>query len=90
MADVFLKGDVRAIFKGKKLLFLGDSILRNLYQDFVYLAEHGNLTPNDLLKKKGTMIPTDAFPGDGLRPGLRENGVLKSGRDYREVGAPVS
>jgi hypothetical protein len=56
MADVFLKGDARTIFKGRKVLFLGDSVLRNIYQDFIYLLEKGTLTPNVLLKKKGTQI----------------------------------
>ena len=82
MADVFLKGDVRMIFKGKKVLFLGDSVLRNLYQDFVYILEKGSLTPNALLKKKGTQIESGMFPGDSLVPGT---GNLESGRHYKEV-----
>ena len=39
MADIFISMDVKKIFKDKKVLFLGDSIMRNLYQDFVYLLE---------------------------------------------------
>jgi len=81
MADVFLKSDVRSIFKDKKVLFMGDSVLRNLYQDFVYLVEKGTLTPNKLLKKKGKQIEDGEFPGDNLVQG----GEMVPGRDYQEV-----
>ena len=76
MADVFLKSDVRSIFKDRKVLFMGDSVLRNLYQDFVYLVEKGTLTPNKLLKKKGVQIEDGDFP---------EGGEMVPGRDYQEV-----
>ena len=76
MADVFLKSDVRSIFKDRKVLFMGDSVLRNLYQDFVYLVEKGTLTPNKLLKKKGVQIEDGDFPGGG---------EMVPGRDYQEV-----
>lgn len=62
MADIFLKEDVRKHFKGKKVIFLGDSIMRNIYQDFLYLIEKGDLTPYELLRKKGRQIPS--FEGD--------------------------
>jgi len=81
MADVFLKSDVRSIFKDRKVLFMGDSVLRNLYQDFVYLVEKGTLTPNKLLKKKGVQIEDGDFPGDTLV----EGGEMVPGRDYQEV-----
>ena len=81
MADVFLKADVRSIFKDRKVLFMGDSVLRNLYQDFVYLVEKGTLTPNKLLKKKGKQIEDGEFPGDTLV----EGGDMVPGRDYQEV-----
>ena len=84
MADVFLKADVRAIFKDRKVLFMGDSVLRNLYQDFVYLVEEGTLTPNKLLKKKGNQIQDGEFPGDSLV----EGGEMVPGRDYQEVLFP--
>ena len=82
MADVFLKGDARAILNGRKVLFLGDSILRNLYQDLVYLLEKGSLTPHALLKKKGVQVEEGMFPGDSLVQGT---GHLTTGRDYTEV-----
>jgi hypothetical protein len=43
MADIFLKEDVRKHFKGKRVIFLGDSIMRNIYQDFLYLIDKGEL-----------------------------------------------
>jgi len=80
MADIFLKEDVRKHFKGKKVMFLGDSIMRNIYQDFVYLLEKGDLTPHSMLRKKGVQI--ESFEGDRLLPGT---GELTSGRSYKEV-----
>ena len=81
MADIFLKSDVRSVFRDRKVLFMGDSVLRNLYQDFVYLIEKGTLTPNSLLKKKGKQIEDGEFPGDSLV----EGGDLIPGREYQEV-----
>ena len=80
MADIFLKEDVRKHFKGKKVIFLGDSIMRNIYQDFLYLMEKGDLTPHGLLRKKGEQIPS--FEGDRLVEGT---GELTTGRTYREI-----
>jgi len=80
MADVFLREDARKLLKGKKILFLGDSILRNIYQDMLWLLEHGTHTKADLLKKKGTQL--ESFCGDKLMPGT---GTLDPGTKYWEV-----
>jgi hypothetical protein len=80
MADIFLKEDVRKHFRGKKVIFLGDSIMRNIYQDFLFLLEKGDLTPHSLLRKKGTQIPS--FEGDYL---VKGTGELTPGRTYREI-----
>ena len=48
MADVFTREDVRRVLGGRQVLLLGDSVLRNLYQDLVWLAEKGTLTPNEV------------------------------------------
>ena len=80
MADTFLKEDMKKIFHKKKILFLGDSIMRNIYQDFIYMIEKGNLTPHYLLKKKGEQIPS--FVGDSL---LYGTGILTTGRSYEEI-----
>ena len=84
MADVFTKSDARAALAGRRLLFMGDSILRNLYQDLVHLLEAGTLTPNALLKKKGVQVVAGELPGDRLVPGT---GEILPGRDYQEVSS---
>jgi hypothetical protein len=81
MAEIFLKEDANKILKGRKILFLGDSIMRNLYQDFVYLLQFGELVPHTELRKKGEQMPSFA-PGDKLVEGT---GVICTGRSYREV-----
>lgn len=86
MADVFTKGDARAALAGRRLLFMGDSILRNLYQDLVHLLEAGTLTPNSLLKKKGVQVEAGELPGDRLVPGT---GHILPGRDYQEVNTSL-
>jgi predicted DNA-binding protein YlxM (UPF0122 family) len=57
-----------------------DFVWRNIYQDFLYLIERGDLTPHDLLRKKGRQIPS--FAGDYL---LEGTGELTTGRTYREI-----
>lgn len=80
MADIFLQEDAKRFFRGKKVIFLGSSVMRNIYQDFLYLLEKGELTPNSLLKKKGVQI--QSFVGDQLVAGT---GELMRGRNYREI-----
>jgi len=80
MADIFFKEDMKRIFHRRKILFLGDSIMRNIYQDFIYMIEKGDLTPHYLLRKKGEQIPS--FVGDCL---LYGTGILTAGRSYEEI-----
>lgn len=56
MADIFMRKDVREVLFNKKVVFLGDSILRNIYQDFVWLFEHGEFTPHQLLVSIGIVM----------------------------------
>ena len=37
MADIFLREDALKTLKGKQIIFIGDSIQRNIYQDLVTL-----------------------------------------------------
>ena len=53
MADIFLKDDALKILKRKRIIFIGDSIQRNIYQDLVTLLCKGGVTSHDVLKKKG-------------------------------------
>lgn len=48
---MFLKDDVRDLFKNRFVLFLGDSIIRDVYKDFVWLREKGNLIPHEKLRE---------------------------------------
>ena len=48
----FKTKDVRDLFRDKKVLFLGDSIMREIYKDFVWLhkgCRGGGLISHDLL-----------------------------------------
>jgi len=81
MADIFMRKDVREVLYNKKVVFLGDSILRNIYQDFVWLFEHGEFTPHQLLRKKGEQLGRSEFP-DELLAGT---GQKTPGRHYKEV-----
>ena len=49
--EMFTKDDVRSLFKNRFVLFLGDSIIRDVYKDFVWLREKGNLIPHEKLRE---------------------------------------
>ena len=49
--EMFTKYDVRDLFKNRFVLFLGDSIIRDVYKDFVWLREKGNLIPHEKLRE---------------------------------------
>ena len=57
MVDVFFREDARSALKGKTVVFLGDSLCRQLYQDAVTLLCTGQLTSHETLKKKGKHKP---------------------------------
>ena len=63
--------DARVILNGRKVLFLGDSILRNLYQDLVYLLEKGR--EGSMLPQGGSMsgLPTFLSRGDTTQWAVR-------------------
>ena len=48
MADLFNHDDVIGLLRGKSFLFMGDSIMRNIYKDFVTLLDDGS--KNRLIK----------------------------------------
>jgi len=84
----FSRDEVRELFKGKKVIFLGDSIIRDIYKDFVWLHQKGDLIPHEKLteedKEVGTVQKT-LTGGEKLREGtgkLTEG--LKKGRGFRE------
>ena len=79
MCDIFTKSEVQLLFEKKSILFLGDSIMRNIYKDFVWLTSidtDGGYTPNTHFRNKGEKD----FCGDKLI-----NSSEKTiGRDYEE------
>ena len=78
MADIFSKFDARKVLKKKKILFLGDSIMRNVYKDLIWLLSEGNFTPQDLLKRKGE----NSFGGDRLT--FKSSDSFRRYREERE------
>ena len=85
MADIFLQDDALKCLRGKSVVFLGDSIMRNIYQDFVTLLFTGKMSSHEhVLKKKGEMIPR--YYGDRLVPGT---GRLTKGRDFSKDATMV-
>ena len=42
MADLFERTDAVRVLKDKSVLFLGDSIMRNIYKDFITLVDPGS------------------------------------------------
>jgi len=80
MSDIFSKEDALTLLEGKKIVFIGDSILRSIYQDLLCLLENGMMAQEMDLKKKGEQLPS--FMGDELIAGT---GVMTTGRDYEEI-----
>ena len=78
MCDVFDTKDTKKLLKGKSMLFLGDSIMRNIYKDLVCLMQENRISPRDLLVKKGE----ESFMGDRR---IDLSGEGSKGRDYYEI-----
>ena len=79
MCDVFSTQDALKLLEGKSILFLGDSIMRNIYKDLIWLTnirgDESGYTPTDGMRNKGE----EEFCGDRLLNII--NGI---GRDYEE------
>jgi len=53
MADIFYPKDVAKLLSGKRIAYIGDSVMRSLYKDLVWLLNDATLTPQKLLGTKG-------------------------------------
>ena len=53
MSDLFLSEDVRRVLKGKQVVLLGDSNIRGLYKDIVWLINDNSFIPYECLGAKG-------------------------------------
>lgn len=77
MCDIFLQEDLKKHFRGKSVLFLGDSIMRNIYKDFVWLTDDSN-----------NFVKVRHMKAKGEERYLNDNKVhgsaLTAGRDYAE------
>jgi len=80
MCDVFEKEDAREILKGKTILFLGDSILRNIYKDLIWLIQDGTFLDQSYMADK--LEPT--FAGDQLKFGSDRTDPSQMGTKCRE------
>lgn len=73
MCDIFTGEDVCRLFKGKSVLFLGDSIMRNIYKDLLYMSQEPQ-EPGRCQKYRNQYIPSfhmqrkgeSSFCGDKL------------------------
>ena len=80
MSDIFVSFEAVKVLKGKSVLLLGDSIMRNLYKDLVWLCcpgkKGGGLIARVHMLDKGEQ----SFLGDKLF----EKSELTAGRNYVE------
>ena len=78
MCDIFKQKDIIAKLKGKSFLFLGDSIMRNLYKDLVWLttSPYENFIPTRWMARKG-----EKHMGN-----IREEVLTHGGPDMYEPG----
>ncbi|KAL1461728.1 hypothetical protein WDU94_013600 [Cyamophila willieti] len=53
MADIFSKKEMENMLKGKHILILGDSNMRALYKDMVWLINKGTLVTAEAIRAKG-------------------------------------
>nr|ACO10626.1 FAM113A [Caligus rogercresseyi] len=80
MADIFLCEDVSRLTKHQSFLFIGDSNMRAIYKDLVWLSNpshQDSLIPVHHLREK----MEKSYEGDALI----DSSGLTAGRDYRET-----
>ena len=53
MSDLFLNEDVRRVLRGKHVVLLGDSNVRGIYKDIVWLLNDNSFIPYECLGAKG-------------------------------------
>lgn len=75
--DMFSSMQAKALLHRKVIYFFGDSNIRALYKDLLWLLENGTLIPESRLRSKN-----EASHANDVR---LSQGVLHSGRNYQEV-----
>ena len=53
MSDLFLSEDVRKLLQGKRVVLIGDSNIRGIYKDMIWLLNHNSFLPYECLGAKG-------------------------------------
>ena len=88
MCDIFKQKDLLERLQGKSYLFIGDSIMRNLYKDLIWLttSEREEFIPTRHMQRKGEKNLGN-LRKSGSRPYefLVSGGESTRGRDYEEV-----
>ena len=80
MCDIFTKEQAIAKLEGKTILFLGDSIMRNIYKDLIFLTHSygdGEFLQQIHMQTKGE----ESFCGDEL---IEHESEDRRGRSYIE------
>ncbi len=87
MCDVFTPSSALSALRGKSVLLVGDSIMRNIYKDIVYLLssdDNNNRNQAKLIPTKHMMAKgEDSYRGDTKVKGSKR-GAVTYGRDYTE------
>ena len=79
MGDLFLCEDMRLLLRNKSICFIGDSVQRTIYKDFITLLQENRFASVMGLKAKGEQ----SYMGDTLVEGGLKSGPLHNGVDYR-------
>ena len=53
MCDLFRSEDVRRVLSGKHVVLLGDSNIRGIYKDIIWLMNDNSFIPYECLSAKG-------------------------------------
>ena len=77
LADKLAHHEVRTLLRGKRVLVIGDSIMRGLYKDLVYLLQQDHELEMAHLKKKGEA----SFSNDTL---IRRSSEKSNAPDFEE------
>ncbi|PNF18700.1 hypothetical protein B7P43_G05025 [Cryptotermes secundus] len=77
MSDIFLKKDALNLLKKKHVVFFGDSNVRSLYKDLLWLMNKNSLIEKEVLKRK--------LEKSYLEDTLVKCSALHKGRDFEEV-----
>lgn len=79
----FMTGDLRSLFVGLYIVFLGDSNSRRMYYDAISLMQHSEFVSQEDIKTVGT----ESHLGDKLIGGGKRGKGLHNGKSFREIRA---